>query len=80
MKTTSLDDAINEIVENQEIDTIISAVNDTHLTWKQEDGQFKPNYEKRVNRQLLPQVFKESGGFLITRAEIISETVVLVTM
>jgi len=73
LKVDSLDDAINEMVENQEIDTIISAVNDTHLTWKQEDGQFKPNYEKRVNRQLLPQVFKESGCFLITRAEIISE-------
>ena len=73
LKVDSLDNAINQILENQEIDTIISAVNDTHLTWKQEDGQFKPNYEKRVNRQLLPQVFKESGGFLITRAEIITE-------
>lgn len=72
LKVDSLDSAIEKLLNKSSIDTIISAVNDTHLTWKQENGQFKPNYEKRVNRQQLPQVYKETGGFLITRSECIS--------
>jgi len=73
LKVGSLDAAIDNIIENQEIDTIISAVNDTHLTWKLVRGSYKPNYEKRVNRQNLPPVFKETGGFVITRAKNITE-------
>ena len=74
LKVDSLDSAIDKIMQNQEIDTIISAVNDTHLTWKAENGSYKPNYAKRVNRQQLPPVFKETGGFLITRSKNITET------
>lgn len=73
LKVESLDSAIDKIIQNQALDTIISAVNDTHLTWKAENSSFAPNYEKRVNRQQLPAVFKETGGFLITRARNISE-------
>lgn len=72
LKVESLDSAIEKILNSSNVDTIISAVNDTHLTWKQESGLFKPNYKKRVNRQQLPQVFKETGGFLITRSQNIS--------
>lgn len=74
LKTHSLDDAIKTMIENPKIDTIISAKDDTHLTWKKQDNQFIPNYEKRVNRQYLMPIFKETGGFLITRSRIISET------
>ncbi|MBE0472300.1 MAG: acylneuraminate cytidylyltransferase [Methyloprofundus sp.] len=73
LKVESLDKAIDKFIENEEIDTVISAVNDTHLTWKIENSSYKPNYAKRVNRQQLPPVFKETGGFLITRASNISE-------
>jgi len=72
LRVESLDGALEKILNDSSIDTVISAVNDTHLTWKQEGGQFKPYYEKRLNRQQLPQVFKETGGFLITRTECIS--------
>lgn len=64
----SLDKAIFQLINTPETDTIISAVNDTHLTWKLENEGYKPNYAKRVNRQELTPIFKETGGFLITRA------------
>lgn len=73
LKSTSLDEAITQMIQNPDIDTIIAAKNDTHLTWRNDNNHFVPNYEKRVNRQYLPQIYKETGGFLITRNTIISE-------
>ena len=73
LQPTSLDAAVERMVEQPAIDTIISATDDTHLTWgKNEEGYF-PKYEARLNRQYLPPTFKETGGFLITRDRIISE-------
>src|SRR3989339_345120 len=73
LKTSSLDKAIGSMISDLTIDTIISAKDDTHLTWKKEGNKFVPNYEKRVNRQYLSPIFKETGGFLITRSSIISK-------
>lgn len=73
LKTSSLDSAINTMVTQPEIDTVIAAKDDTHLTWKKVDGEYCPNYQERVNRQYLEPVFKETGGFLITRSHIISD-------
>ena len=71
--TNSLDKALDKIIQDIGIDTIISAIDDTHLNWKKIDDKYIPNYEKRVNRQYLTPTFRESGGFLITRAEFLSE-------
>lgn len=68
----SLDLAIEKIIKNQNIDTIISAKNDTHLSWKKVNNKFIPTYTKRVNRQELPPLFTETGGFLITKKECIN--------
>lgn len=48
-------------------DTLISVIDDTHLTWRDgdQDRRFLPNYEKRLNRQWLPKCYKESGSILI---------------
>ncbi len=73
LKTSSLDTAIDILVNKNAIDTVISASDDTHLTWKKEDEKFLPNYKERVNRQYLTPIFKETGGFLITRSNIISK-------
>lgn len=73
LKTASLDDAISQIVNNASIDTIISVKEDTHLTWEKIEGRYIPNYDKRVNRQFLNPVFKETGGFLITRSPFVTE-------
>lgn len=74
LKTTSLDNAIDLIINNSDVETVIAATDDTHLTWKKEDDIFLPNYKERVNRQYLTPVFKETGGFLITRSSIISKS------
>ncbi|SFP89821.1 CMP-N-acetylneuraminic acid synthetase [Hydrogenimonas thermophila] len=72
LKTSTLDRAIEKILTSQTIDTIISAIDDTHLTWKKVDGKYLPNYEKRLNRQYLTPIYKETGGFLITKSKFIS--------
>lgn len=72
LKTDSLDRAIFQAVSNQEIETIISAKDETHLSWRKEHNKFIPNYEKRVNRQYLTPAFTETGGFFITKNNIIT--------
>lgn len=73
LKTGSLDAALEEILRNSEIDTILSAIDDRHLCWTVKDGKYVPTYEARVNRQYLPENYRETGSFLITRSHIISE-------
>lgn len=73
LEVKSIDQAIKSIIKNKELETIISAQNDTHLTWRKEGGKFHPNYKERLNRQYLEPVYKETGGFLITRRNIINE-------
>ena len=69
----SLDSAIGRMIDNPDIDTILSVKDDTHLTWKKTPaGNYVPNYAERVNRQYLDPVFKETGGFLICRSRVIS--------
>jgi spore coat polysaccharide biosynthesis predicted glycosyltransferase SpsG/CMP-N-acetylneuraminic acid synthetase len=74
LKASSLDNAMDRAVENQEIETIIAAKDNTHLTWRKVGNKFLPNYEKRVNRQYLSPTYTETGGFFITRRDIISKS------
>ena len=71
--TKSLDRAIQKIINDNEIDTIIAAKDATHLSWKKENDKYLPNYAERVNRLYLTPEFIETGAFLITRNNIISE-------
>lgn len=73
LNTSSLDNAIGEMLADAEIDTVLSAIDDRHLNWTIENDKFIPAYEARVNRQYLPANFRETGSFLITRSSIISE-------
>jgi CMP-N-acetylneuraminic acid synthetase len=72
LERSSLEGALDILQKNTSIHTIISAVNDTHLSWSKVDDKYVPNYEKRLNRQELTPNYKETGGFLITRASVIS--------
>ncbi len=72
LKANSLDAAIDTMVKNASIETMIAAKDDTHLSWRKENKQFLPNYEKRVNRQYLTPTFTETGGFFISRKEVVS--------
>lgn len=62
-----------EFFENSGWDTVISAMNKPHLSWGLKDGVITKNYEKRLNSQELPPNYLETGGFLITRRECVTE-------
>ncbi len=48
-------------------DSLLSVIDDRHLSWTTKDGGFVPAYAKRVNRQFLPPHFRETGGILVAR-------------
>lgn len=73
LKSSSLDSAIRQALHEVEIDTVISAKEDTHLSWRFEEERFVPNYSARVNRQQLPAEYRETGGFFISRRRVVSE-------
>jgi len=73
LSTHSLDSAIQKIIDNDSISTIIAAKDATHLSWRKENQQYVPNYIERVNRQYLPTSYTETGAFLITRESDITE-------
>ena len=72
LKVSTLDAAIKYSIEN-DLDTLISAINHPHLSWREEGGQKVPNYKKRLNRQYLPANYMETGAFVISRREVVSE-------
>lgn len=67
----TLDAAITYMIQ-QELDTLISAVNTPHLSWRIENGKKVPNYSKRLNRQYLPPYYVETGAFVISRASVVT--------
>jgi len=73
LKSSTIDKAINHIISNPKIDTLISAKEDTHLNWKKDNDKYLPNYKERLNRQYLKPNFRETGGFLITKRNIVTE-------
>lgn len=72
LRTETLDRAIADFL-NAGIDTMISAVNKPHLSWGEKEGTFFPLYEKRLNRQYLPKHLMETGAFVITKREYVTE-------
>jgi CMP-N-acetylneuraminic acid synthetase len=74
LSSATIDRALKHLADNGRIDTIISAVEDTHLTWKPGPEGPIPNYHQRLNRQQLPKSYRETGGFLITRAQYVTPT------
>lgn len=71
LKVETLDKAISYAIENQ-LDTVISAINAPHLSWGLKDGKKVPNYTKRLNRQYLPPCYMETGAFVISRREVVT--------
>lgn len=67
----TLDKAINYTIMN-ELDTVISAINSPHLSWREKDGKKIPNYAERLNRQYLPPCYMETGAFVISKASIVT--------
>jgi len=49
--------------------SVVTVVEDRHLTWSLSDGGYAPAplFENRVNRQMIPPVFRETGGVIGAR-------------
>ena len=72
LKVSTLDDAIEYSIKN-DLDTLISAINAPHLSWGEKDGKKVPNYSERLNRQYLPPCYMETGAFVISKANVVTE-------
>lgn len=71
LTVSTLDSAIEYAIENN-LDTLISAINAPHLSWSDRDGRKVPNYQKRLNRQYLPACYMETGAFMISRGSVVT--------
>lgn len=71
LHSATLDAAIRKTIDS-DVDTMISVINDPHLSWREEDGKKIPNYERRLNRQFLPPYYIETGAFLIAKSCIVT--------
>lgn len=72
LKGETLDCAI-EYAINNDLDTVISAINAPHLSWKEKDGKKVPNYTERLNRQYLPPYYIETGAFIISKSNVVTK-------
>ena len=71
LRVKTLDAAIRYTIEN-DLDTVISAINAPHLSWGVKDGKKVPNYAERLNRQYLPPCYMETGAFVVSRASAVT--------
>lgn len=71
LRVSTLDTAIKYAIDN-DLDTLISAINAPHLSWGVKDGVKVPNYTERLNRQYLPPCYMETGAFVVSRASIVT--------
>ena len=74
IKTSTLDAAIEKF-DDFSIDSVISVVDDRHLSWGFDEAnqRYFPNYIERKNRQYLPKEFRETGAILATRRGFVHE-------
>lgn len=72
LKKESLDRAIKYAIDS-DLDTVISAINKPHLSWGEKDGKKVANYSERKNRQYLPPHYLETGAFVISKREFVTE-------
>lgn len=72
LRVQTLDTAIMYAIEN-DLDTVISAINSPHLSWGVKEGKKIPNYTERLNRQYLPPCYMETGAFMISKASVVTQ-------
>ena len=72
LKVSTLDSAIKYAID-EDWDTVISAINAPHLSWGEKDGEKVPNYAERLNRQYLPPCYMETGAFVVSKANVVTE-------
>ena len=58
-----IEGVFNKLI-TEDLDTVITVVDDRHLCWNFDDEKPSPLYKKRVNRQKLSKTFKETGAVI----------------
>jgi len=71
LSSETIDTAMKQLIESG-ADTLIAVTDETHLYWVKKEGQYRMLQEKRVNRQLLDPMFKETGAILATKREFVT--------
>lgn len=74
IRTSSLD-AVIEKFEDFSVDSVLSVVDDRHLSWgyDENNNRYFPNYISRVHKEDLPKSFRETGAILATRRAFVKE-------
>ncbi len=72
LSAKTVDKGIEEILKG-DYDTTISVIAENHLYWKKNDGKYFPLYEERKNRQYLSPLYRETGGFVISKRGAVKE-------
>jgi len=73
LSSETLKNAIANFIDDKKNDTYISVFNSPHLAWTSEDGKYLPAYKERLIRQGLPPYYVETGGFMISKRENVTE-------
>jgi CMP-N-acetylneuraminic acid synthetase/spore coat polysaccharide biosynthesis predicted glycosyltransferase SpsG len=72
IRTATLDTVIERLLDDPDLDTVQTAVDDTHLTWTRRDGRYVPLYRERVNRQFLEPIYRETGGLIACQRRLLA--------
>jgi len=67
----TIESAIKKFLEG-DVDTIISVIDDTHLSWRKIGEEYFPEFTERLNRQYLSKRLRETGAFLITKSSFVT--------
>ena len=72
--TSTVDRAIERLLSQAHVDTVLTVSDDRHLRWVESDRGIVPAYAARLNRQHLPGTYRETGGVFATRASALRPT------
>ena len=72
LKTKTLNNAIKLFLKKN-LDALISVCENNHHTWQVKGNKFVKNFKKKVCRQYMPKIYRETGGFIITKRKIVSK-------
>lgn len=72
LKVRTIECILEKLVQ-ENLDTVLTAVEDRHLSWSKEGNKFFPNYDERKNRQYLPSEYRETGAVLASKRSIVTK-------
>lgn len=73
LSSDTIDEAIKTFIK-RDVDTLLSVMDDRHLSWTKIKDKYVPNYTERKNRQYLTPNFRETGGIVITKRRFLTDT------